>query len=194
GAAGRLAGDRHDARHRLKLAVERRRRPLRAAVAEARAGQVDEAWIDRRERLVTDAELVHDTGSEVLPHDVGAGHEPLDDFDRLGTPEVERQAALVAVDGQEARRHLSRRPLLADELAARLVAVTRLDLHDIGAEQRELERPVGAGEIACEIEDADAGERLAHAPSRLLRATAFTTSNSLRFSAISSGVILATFE
>src|SRR5438128_751301 len=109
-------------------------------------------------------------------------------------PGMERDAALVAVDGQEARRHLPRRPLLADELAARLVAVARLDLHDIGAEERELVGPVRAGEVSREVEDADAGERLAHAFSRLLLATALTTSNSLRLSAISSGVIFSRLE
>src|SRR4029450_3477023 len=43
------------------------------------------------------------------------------------------------------------------------------------------------GEIAGEVEDPDARERLGHEPSRLAFATAFTTSNSLRRSAISSG-------
>src|SRR4029450_7516218 len=43
------------------------------------------------------------------------------------------------------------------------------------------------GEIAGEVEDPDARERLAHEPSRLAFATAFTTSNSLRRSAIWSG-------
>src|SRR5262249_62407896 len=113
---------------------------------------------------------------------------------RARPPEVVRCAALVANHRQNTRRHFPCLPLPADELAASLVAVTRLDLHDVGAEQRELVGPVRPGEIAREVEDADAGERLAHASSRLLLATAFTTSNSRRFSAISSGVIVLRFE
>ena len=39
--------------------------------------------------------------AEVFPHDVGAGDQPHDDLHRLRPPQVEGDAALVAVHGQE---------------------------------------------------------------------------------------------
>src|SRR3989441_7154944 len=45
-ATGGLAGDRHDPRHRLQLAVEGGRRPLGPGLAEARDRAVDEPGID----------------------------------------------------------------------------------------------------------------------------------------------------
>ena len=82
----------------------------------------------------------------------------------------------------------------ADGLAARLVAVARLDLDDVGAEERELVGAVRPRQVTREVEDPDAGERLAHVRSGLLAMTAFTTSNSRRFSAISSGVSWSRLE
>src|SRR6185295_15963492 len=105
---------------------------------------------------------------------------------------VQGDGPLVAVHGEERGRHLALRPLGIGGREARLVAVVRLDLDDVGAQEGELVGPVGAGEIAGEVQDADARERLAHAPSRLAFATAFTTSNSLRRSAISSDESFAT--
>ena len=153
--------------------------PSKAAVvrsgpgpAEARDRAVDEPRIDGGERLVPEPELVHDAAAEVLPHHVGAGHQALDDLDGLRPPEVEGDAALVAVHRQEGRRHLPLGPRPVGELAAGLVALARLDLDHVGAEERQLVGPVGPGEIAGEVEDADAGERLAHGSSRLALATA----------------------
>src|SRR4029077_3733354 len=123
---------------------------------------------------------------------VGAHDQLLDDRDGLGLSQVEGEAALVAVDGQERRGHLALGPRAVGELAARVVALARLDLDHVGAEQPELVRPVGAGEIPGEIEDADPRERFAHArtSSRLALATLLTTSNSLRRSSSFSGVSL----
>src|SRR2546427_467513 len=126
-----------------------------------------------------------------ISHHVGADHQPLDDLHRFGTSEVEGDATLVAVHRQEGRRHLPLRPHRVGELSARIVAFVRLDLHDVGAEQRQLVGPVRPREIASEVENADARERPAHDASRLVFATAFTRSNSLRRSEIFSGVSFA---
>ena len=93
-----VTGDRHDAGHRLDLAVIAGGRSFRAGLAEAGDGAIDQPRIDRRQRLIADAELVHHAGPEILHHHVGLGGEPLDDRDRLRLLQVERQAALVAVD------------------------------------------------------------------------------------------------
>src|SRR5947209_9360274 len=89
GATGGLARDRHDPRHRLQLAVEGGRRPLGPSLAEARDRAVDEPRIDGRERLVAEPEPVHDAPAEVLPDDVGADYQALDNLHRLRAPEVE---------------------------------------------------------------------------------------------------------
>src|SRR4030095_15174062 len=110
-------------------AAEGRGPLLRAGVAESRDRAVDESRVDHRQRLVAEPELVHHTGAEVFPYDVARPSQPLDDLDRLRLPEIERDAALVAVHGQEAGRHLAVRPLLADQLAARLVPAPGVALH-----------------------------------------------------------------
>jgi hypothetical protein len=72
--------------------------------------------------------------------------------------EVERDAALVAVDHLEGRRGA------ADEgraPAARVVALRPLDLDDIGAEGGEHLAGEGAGEVLRDLDDLDAGERAA---------------------------------
>ena len=82
-----------------------------------------------------------------------------------GFAQVERDAALVAVHAERKDGAIFRSAHFSvGERAARLVALVRLDLDDVGAEQRELVGAVGAGEVAGEVEDADAGERLAHDP------------------------------
>src|SRR4029453_17383004 len=128
--------------------------------------------------------------AEVLPHHVGTDHEARDDLDRLRTAQVEGEAALVAVHGQEGRGHLPLRPCLVGGGRPRLVAFVRFDLYDVSAAEGQLIRPVRSGEVTGEIEDADAGERLGHFPSRLARAPDLTTSNSFRRSTIFSGVSL----
>ena len=113
--------------------------------------------------------------------------ELLDDRHGLGLAKIEGDAALVAVHREKGRRHLPLRPRTVGELIARVVAFVRLDLHDVGAQQRQLVGAVRPREVAGEVEDADAGERLAHDASRFARAIDFTSSNSCFRSAIFSG-------
>src|SRR5206468_6806719 len=91
------AGDRHDARHRLELAVEGRGRSLGPRATEAGHRAVDEPRMEGGERLVAEAETVHHAAAEVLPHHVGADDQALDDLDRFRAAEVEGDASLVAV-------------------------------------------------------------------------------------------------
>src|SRR6185437_180551 len=170
----------------LQLAVEGRGGLLGPGAAEAGDPAVDEARVDRGERLVAEPEAVHHPAPEVLPHHVGAGHQALDDLDRLPAAQVEGDRALVAVHGEERGGHLPLGPRAVGGRDARLVALVGLDLDDVGAQEGQLVGAVGAGEVAGEVEDADAGERLGHTASRLALATAFTTSNSLRRSSMSS--------
>src|SRR6185503_18479819 len=53
---------------------------------------------------------------------------------------------------------------------------------------------VGPGQVAGEVEDADARERLAHVPAWIVLIVALTVSNSLRRSSMSSGVSFEVLE
>src|SRR5207237_747424 len=114
-------------------------------------------------------------------------------LDGRGLAQIERDAALVGIDREEGRRHLALGPFAVDEQVTRLVALVRLDLDHVGAEQRELIGAVRSRQIPREVEDTHAGERL-HTASRLALATALISSNSRRRSAICWGVIRSRFE
>src|SRR4030095_12329358 len=128
----------HDAGHRLELAVEGRGRSLGPGTAEPGDGAVDEARVEGRQRLVAEAEAVHDAAAEVLPHHVGTDHEARDDLDRLRTAQVEGEAALVAVHGQEGRGHLPLRPCLVGGGHPRLVAFVCFYLYDVHGREGRL--------------------------------------------------------
>src|SRR5581483_1719438 len=89
--------------------------------------------------------------------DVDVRNERIERRRRLRRPQVERDAALVAIENVEVhadavrqRRHV-----------ARVIAPARvLELDDVGPEVREHQRRVGAGEKPREIQHADAVERL----------------------------------
>ena len=168
GPLRRLAGDRHDPGHRLELAVEGGRRPLRPGVAEAGDGAVDQPRVEPRERLVAEPQPVHHAGPEVLPHHVGAS--PTSRLTISTASGLRRSSVMLRLLPFTARKPggiLRSAHSDATGWAARLVAVARLDLDDVGAQERELVGAVRPGEVAGEVEDADAGERLAHLRSAL---------------------------
>jgi len=72
--------------------------PVRSALAVTGDRHVDQPRVDRLERLIADAQLVHHSGSKLLEHDVVLAHQLPDYLDRLGTLEIEGDAALVAVE------------------------------------------------------------------------------------------------
>jgi hypothetical protein len=121
----RVAGDRHQAAHRLDLAVVGGGRALRAVLAEARYRAIDELGVDGCQRCMADAELVHHAGAEVLHHHVGLGGKAMHDLDRLRLGEIEGETALVGVDAHESGRQVARRPVLVGRAAAHVVAAGR---------------------------------------------------------------------
>ena len=70
---------------------------VRPALPEPRDAGIDEARVERLQRGVVDAEPGLDVRPVVLDQDVGAAHQLAEDLDPLRRFEVERQAALVAV-------------------------------------------------------------------------------------------------
>lgn len=68
------------------------------ALPVTRDRHIDQPWVDRLERGIADAQLVHHTGAKLFEHDVVLTDQALDHLDRLGAFEIEGDAALVAVE------------------------------------------------------------------------------------------------
>src|SRR5712672_2514606 len=127
------AGDRHQPAHALGDLVEARPRRIGAALAEARDAAIDDARIDLAQILVVDAEPLLHVRPEILHHHVVLLDQPPEHREPLGRLQVQRDAALVAVQVLEIR------PLA--RAARRLAALElrrRLDLDHVGAPVGEL--------------------------------------------------------
>ena len=128
-------------------------------MAEAGDRAINQPRIDRRERTVADAEFVHHAGAKIFHHHVGLCRELFDDRDRFWLREVERQAALVAVDRLPARRETALRPFAAQRRATHILALAPLHLDDVSAEERELVARIGPRQHLREVENLYAFER-----------------------------------
>ncbi len=121
-----LAGDRHDAAHRLHDEVVGGTRRQRSRLSEARDGCVDEPRKACVQGVPAVAEPLHRTRAEVLDEHVGPREQALEERAIGRHLQVERKALLAAVQRQEVRR------TVLDEGAdvARVVAhLGSLDLH-----------------------------------------------------------------
>src|SRR4029077_11745087 len=147
---------------RLDLAVIARAVALRTGLAETRNRAIDQSWIDLRKRGVADTELVHHAGTKIFHHHVGFSGKLPDDLDGFRPGEIERQAALVAVDRLPAGRKPAIGPFAAQGRATHVLAAAPLDLDDVGPEQRELVARVGASQHLGEVENFHAFERSGH--------------------------------
>ena len=130
-----------------------RRTVLVGACQVALEGEVDEARVDLRQRFVAAAQSFHRAGAVVLDHHVGGRGQAVHGRLALGALEVERQAALVAVEGgEEARRKAAEPPRV---VAAR----RRLHLHHVGAELGEHQAGRRAHHRMAELENLQPGQR-----------------------------------
>ena len=142
---------------RLRDEVEAALVGARPVAPVARDRAVDQRGILGGQDVVSEAELLHRPAPVVLDEHVGLAHEPEQDRAALGTLEIEREAALVAVQHQERRRDAVDARLA---IAARVVAARQfLDLDHVGAEVGEQRAAGGAGHDLRELEHAHAGER-----------------------------------
>ena len=105
------------------------------------------AGFSRASDVVAEAELLHRAAPEVLDQHVGVAHQAQQDLAALRLLEVERDAALVAVQHQERRRDAVDARLA---IAARVVAAGQLlDLDDVGAESASITPQVGPAMICA---------------------------------------------
>ena len=108
-----------------------------------------------RRRLQIEPEVVERAGPEVLDHHVADGHEPQDQLPSFRRAEIDPEAALVAVDGDELRRHVRR----TAEHAALVGEGAALHADHIGAVVAEELAGLGSGHELRELEDAQTRER-----------------------------------
>jgi hypothetical protein len=93
----RGAGQPHETGHALHDLVVARAVPVGALLTETGDARVDEPGVLGRERLVVHAQAMLDVGAIVLDHDVRSGGQALDDGHPSRILQVDRDAALVAV-------------------------------------------------------------------------------------------------
>jgi hypothetical protein len=153
-----VAGDAHDAAHRLRDQVEAG--PFRPGpgLAEARDAGINEARVAGAERRVVDPEARRDARPIVLDDDVGAGGEPAEELETGGALQVQRDRALVAVHVDEAEAVVALQ-LEAHRLARLVAAVRRFDLDHVGAHVAEQHAAEGPGHHLAEVENAEPAER-----------------------------------
>ena len=108
------------------------------AVAGDRA--IDQPRIDLAQRLVAEPEAVHHAGAEILDQDIGFRDQPMNERDRIGILEVEREASLSRIELAEIGA-----VAVADRRAQpHVVAFRRLDLDHLRADVGQQPRAIGA--------------------------------------------------
>ena len=115
----------------LDHVVERGLAFVGAALAEARRDAIHQPWVQRRRRLVAQAQALDGGQPHVVHQHVHRRQQPLDHRHAVGLLEVDAQRALVAVDRQEDRAHAARPARHA--VGTHAVALGRLDLDHVGA-------------------------------------------------------------
>ena len=155
--AVRLAGQVHDAAHRLDDEIVAGPVRLGTVLAESGDRGVDHPRIAGGDCRVVEAVLHQTAALEVLDHHVGAGRQPSRQREIAGLAEVERDAALAPVAGMEIRRRAvggeGRPP------AAGLVARRALDLDHVRAQIRERLADPRTREHPGEFQHLQSGER-----------------------------------
>lgn len=120
---------------------------------------VHDAGTDGPHGFVADTKPVHHTRPETLDDHVGPPGQLQERFASLGTLEIQREAALVAIDGPVEVAGSALFP--AATHGAHVVAGAGvLDLDDVGAEVGEVEARHRARQEAGQVEHPDAGKRL----------------------------------
>ena len=129
-------------------------RPVAAEAGDAAMDQGGELL--RQDLVIAKAPLFQRAGLEILDQRIGAFEQAQQHGLALGLRQIERQALLVAVHADEVRGlavGVGRAPF------ARLVALRRFDLDDLGAKVAEQLGAIGAAQHARQVDDLPAGQR-----------------------------------
>ena len=146
--------DGHEPGERLEDGIDGRPLTVRPGLAEARHGEIDDARVQDRDRVVAHAELRGHAGAEALEEHVATCHQPAHDLQALIRLQIDRDAALAQVGGHRECRLIA----VARTDRARPVALGRLHLNHVGAVEREQHGRVGPGDALAEVHHAHAGE------------------------------------
>ena len=146
------------ARERLDDQIDAGAPPVRPGLAEARHGGINDARVHGLYLRSAQPELVERARPVRLQEHVRLGRELAQDLDRLRPLEIEHEAALVAVERDEAHALV-----VADRRRrAPHVALRRLDLDDVGAHVAEQRAGERAGDEIRELDDANSSEWFWH--------------------------------
>ena len=151
---------RHDAGRGVGDNVEALALLVRADFAERGARDEHQLGVDRRQRLVVDAEFLGHVRHVVLDHDVDLRDQLVDDLAALWPPQVDRKALFAAVVCQRHAR-VAAVALLAAQ-ASLLGAVGRLDLDHARTHVREQRAAVRPGDVFGNVEDGNASQKWVH--------------------------------
>ncbi len=137
----------------LHHGVEPRSGAQRPVLTEPRDAAVDNIGPHRRRLRIADAELVGHARREVLDHHVSGLQEPQCVRPTGVTSQVDDDAGLVAVEGEEDRAELTVVTKAAGPPSPRPLAVGRLDLDDLGPEIGQHHRAHGTSGHRSERDD-----------------------------------------
>ena len=161
GRAAGLAHHAHGAAAGLGDQVQAGAHGPGAGLAEARDAGIDQARVDGLQRGVVDLQPRSHAGAIVLDEHVGAAHQFVEGFKPLRVLQVDLDAALVAVQREEAAAVLA----LEFEAhgAAGLITHARcFDLDHVGAHVAQQHAAIGAGHDLADVEYADSGKWKSH--------------------------------
>ena len=147
---GPFTGEAHDPAHGLGHQIEAAAMLVGAGASKTRQRAVDQRGMVPGDVGVTEAELVHDAGAEILHQHVRRSDQAPQYPGAARLLEVERDALLVAVHHQERRRHVADpgRNHVAGVVAGRDL----LDLDHLGAHVGEHQ---GAGRTRHDVREVD---------------------------------------
>ena len=153
-----IAGDTHRAAERLRHDVVGGRRSLRSGLPEPGNRAQDYFGIGGLELLVAELETIHRAGREILNHYIRFCRQLEKDSGACFGAQVERDAALAAIDAVEVARVAGRHHRRE---AARIVAASwHLDFNNVGAKIRQVHRAKRPCQNPRQVEHANPPQRL----------------------------------
>jgi hypothetical protein len=155
-AASRLAGNRHQSAHALRHLIEAGALGVWAGLTKSGNAGEDDFLVDQLQRLVIDAETELDVRPEVFSDHIRAPDELFENFQSIRVFQVQREAALVAMQILEVGAGALAAPAVGHVQPRR-----RLDLDHIRAPVGELAHRRRAGTHPRQVDDTEAGQRAA---------------------------------
>jgi hypothetical protein len=156
GQAGLVADQTGNTAGGLDHIVEGRLAGIGPRLTEAGRHAVNQIRLERRQRVIAQAESFDGIDPHVVNHDIDARQQAMNDLQTFRCLEINRERSFVAVDRQKDRAHAA---ILRDAISPHQIAGRRLDLDDVSAIVAEDLGGQRAENDRGEVEDAVTGER-----------------------------------